>query len=282
MTLEITYLVSNYNKGPYLADCLASLHAQSSPHWRCLICDDGSTDDSLAMIDPWLGDKIRLLQNAQNQGVIYTLSRLIAEAPTDIVGVLDADDALYPEATAMILETYAQNPQAGFIYSNWTDYSADLRTPLRPGSAHALYPGWTLLTAGIVPAIRTFRVSTYRRTPGIDSAALYAEDMDLIYKLEEVTPPFFVNRELYKYRQLPDSQSHHPQKREAMLRSTLRVYRNALKRRNISGLSRLWYELYILNAYWMRQTHAPRIQRLAHFLLPYTRKVIRGIVVAKR
>ena len=67
-----------------------------------------------------------------------------------------------------------------------------------------------------------------------------------------------------------------------MLRSTLRVYRNALKRRNISGLSRLWYELYILNAYWMRQTHAPRIQRLAHFLLPYTRKVIRGIVVAKR
>lgn len=278
MGLEITYLVSNYNKGPYLADCLASLHAQSSSQWRCLICDDGSTDASLAILRPWLGDKVRLIQNERNQGVIYTLSRLIAEAPTDLVGVLDADDALYPETTACLLAAYEQNPAVGFVYSNWTEYSADLRTPLRPGPIVALPPYWTLLTAGFVPAIRTFRVAAYQRTAGLDPAACYAEDMDLTYKLEEVAPVMFIERELYKYRQLPASQSHDPHKTNVMLRSTARVYRNALKRRQIKGRQRLAYELFIMNTYCLRQTYSPQLRRLARWHWPYIQRFMHWAV----
>lgn len=278
MALEITYLVSNYNKGPYLADCLASLHAQSSPHWRCLICDDGSTDASLTILQPWLGDKIRLIQNERNQGVIYTLQRLIAEASTELVGVLDADDALYPEATACLLAAYEQNPAVGFVYSNWTAYSADLRTPLRPGPIAALPPNWTLLTAGFVPAIRTFRVSAYQRTAGLDPTAYYAEDMDLTYKLEEVTPRMFIDRELYQYRQLAASQSHAPHKTDVMLRSTARVYRNALKRRQIGGRQRLAYELFIMNTYYLRQTHSPQLRRLAQWNWHYLQRFIHWAV----
>jgi len=278
MTLEITYLVSNYNKGPYLADCLASLHAQSSPQWRCLICDEGSTDASLSILHPWLGDKMRLIQNERNQGVIYTLQRLIAEAPTELVGILDADDALYPEATACLLAAYEQNPAVGFVYSNWTEYSADLRTPLRPGPIVTLPPNWTLLTAGVVPAIRTFRVSAYQRTAGLDPTACYAEDMDLTYKLEEVTQPMFIDQELYKYRQLAASQSHDPHKTNVMLRSTYRVYRNALKRRQIGGRQRLAYELFIMNTYYLRQTHSPQLRRLAQWNWPYLQRFIHWAV----
>ena len=263
MSLEITYLVSNYNKGRYIEDCLASLHAQTHTNWRCLICDDKSTDDSITRVRPWLSDKIHLLQNTQNQGVIYTLSRLIAEARTDIVGVLDADDALYPEATAILLATYAQNPQAGFVYSNWTEYSADLRTPLRSGDSRPIPPGWTTLARGYVGAIRTFRVSTYHQTPGLDPAPLFAEDRDLVYKMEEVTPLLCIEQELYKYRQLPDSGSHEPASRERALRGARQVYLQALDRRKIHGIKRLGYQLYIYNSYWKSQNFAPLRKFLA-------------------
>lgn len=257
MSLEITYLVSNYNKGPYIEDCLASLHAQTNPNWRCLICDDRSTDDSLARIRPWLSEKIHLLQNVQNQGVIYTLSRLIAEAPTDIVGVLDADDALYPEATAVLLKTYARNPEAGFVYSNWTEYSADLCKPLRSGHSRPIPLGWTTLARGYVGAIRTFRVSVYHQTPGLDPAPLFAEDRDLVYKMEEVTHLIYIAQELYKYRQLPDSGSHESVSRERALRGARQVYLQALDRRKICGVRRLGYQLYISNDYWKSQDLAP-------------------------
>lgn len=265
MTQEITYLVSNYNKGPYLADCMASLYAQTSSAWRCLICDDKSTDDSLAQIRPWLSDKIHLLQNECNQGVRYTLSRLIAEAPTDIVGVLDADDALYPEATALLLESYAPNQTAGFIYSNWTDYSADLRTPLRSGHSRVIPPGWSSLTRGYVGAIRTFRVSAYRQIKELDPKAYYAEDRDLVYRMEEVTPFYYLDHELYKYRQLNHSQSHDPYTREVALQGELYAYKKALDRRKISGIKRLGYLFYITNYYWKAQNHAPLRKRIAQY-----------------
>lgn len=263
MTQEITYLVSNYNKGPYLADCLASLHAQTSSAWRCLICDDKSTDDSLAQIRPWLSDKIHLLQNERNQGVAYTLHRLLTEATTDIVGILDADDALYPEATATLLHAYEQNPSTGFVYSNWAEYSADLRTRLRSGYSRAIPPGWTSLARGYVGAIRTLRVSCYRQTSGIVQSTPYAEDRDLVYRMEEVTPLHYIAQELYKYRQLPQSGSHDPVTREIALRGARHAYLNALERRQIRHIKRLGYQLYITNYYWTAQNYAPVRKHLA-------------------
>jgi hypothetical protein len=73
---------------------------------------------------------------------------------------------------------------------------------------------------------------------------LYAEDRDLVYKLEEVTRPVFVDAVLYRYRDLPDSQSHDPRKRAIGARNTWRARRAALRRRNISGVARLGHELH--------------------------------------
>ena len=113
MPPEITYLVANYNNGCFIKDCLESLHAQTSPAWHCLIGDDGSTDDSVALMQPWLNAQIELVVNERNLGKSLTLARLIERSPTDIVGILDPDDALYPEATALVLQAYQQHDQVG-------------------------------------------------------------------------------------------------------------------------------------------------------------------------
>ena len=119
MPEQMTYLISNYNKGKYVKDCLDSLNRQTNPHWLAIICDDKSTDDSVAIIEPRLNDKIKLIQNEMNLGCSRTLKRLIAGATTDILGVLDADDMLTHNATEVILQAYARNPGAGFVYSNF-------------------------------------------------------------------------------------------------------------------------------------------------------------------
>ena len=93
--LRITYLVANYNNGKYIRECLDSLHAQSSSAWHCLIGDDNSTDDSLNVIKSCLNEKIEVIENHENLGKSRTLARLVDQASTDIVGILDPDDALY-------------------------------------------------------------------------------------------------------------------------------------------------------------------------------------------
>jgi len=245
----ITYLVANYNNGKYIHDCLASLHAQTSPHWQCIICDDKSTDDSLAIIRPWLSEKISLLTNEQNIGYTSTLIKLIAHAQTDIVGILDPDDALQPEATALVLQTYQEQDQVGFVYTNFTFYDETLTTVIAPGIARAILPGYTSLEIGYVNHLKTFRRCVYAQTAGYDPTLRYAEDRDLIYKMEEVTAFYFVDRELYKYRQVANSQSNDPKKWQFNDRDHRRVYEAALQRRGVPWLRKLLYRLHFHERY---------------------------------
>jgi len=271
MEHKITYLVANYNNGRFIKDCIESLHAQTSPAWHCLIGDDGSTDDSLALIQPWLNAQIELVVNERNLGKSLTLARLMERAPTDIVGILDPDDALYPEATAAVLAAYAQTPQVGFVYTNCARYSLDLQTIIGPGSSAAIPAGQTTLTGIFVDAMRTFRVSFYRRTAGYDTRILYAEDRDLVYKMEEVTPFVFVDQVLYKYRQVPGSHTNAPDKRRIGIQNHRLAYGNALRRRKIRGIRKLLYLFYFNERYADRRLTPPFLmavaQRLKHVWL---------------
>ena len=80
-------------------------------------------------------------------------------------------------------------------------------------------------------------------TEGLDEKMLYAEDMDIIYKLEEVTIPIFIDRELYKYRMVPNSITNTVRSREIGAQNWLRSKRCALIRRKIIGFEKVYYSM---------------------------------------
>ena len=254
----ITYLIANHNLAAYVGDCLASLQRQSNPNWLAIVVDDASTDDSVATIARFTDPRVRLLVNERNLGYIGTLRRLIAEASTDIVAILDADDTVAPDATQRLLDVYQANAEAGFVYSRFATYDSTLKTRERVDGA-AIPEGGTALHDGVVGAIRSFRRSVYERTAGLDESMRFAEDRDLVYKLEEVTRPLFVDAVLYHYRDLPTSQSRDPAKREVGATNTRRARQAAIRRRGIGGLRRLCYEGYFWADYaaYSRRTRAP-------------------------
>jgi glycosyltransferase involved in cell wall biosynthesis len=242
--MKITYLVANYNNGRYIQDCIDSLNMQTNPNWLCIIVDDKSTDNSLEIIKPLLNDKIKLIDHHVNQGKIRMLRLLIGHVKTEIAGILDPDDALYPEATDYILKAYNEFPSVGFVYSNWAYFNEDLTMMVGEGFSAAFRK--TSITGGFVGAIRTFKVSCYNKTSGWDLNMSYAEDRDFVYKMEEVTKFYFINNILYKYRLLHNSQYNSPQKNAIGYSNHLLACKNAIKRRNIQGVELLQYKLYML------------------------------------
>lgn len=290
MTEEITYLIANYNNGNYIRDCIASLQEQTVPHWRCLIADDQSTDDSRAIIQPFLCDKIQLLTNTENIGYIRTLMRLLAQADTDIVGILDPDDALYPETTALVLRAYREHPEAGLVYTNYDFYNKELKAKTGLGFSAAIPAGESSLLGGFVGHLMSFRRTAYAKTRGLDPTLLYAEDRDLVYKLEEVTTFVFINRALYKYRYVPHSQSHDPQKQRLGEQHYRHAYHNALARRQIKGYAQVGYWLWLYShqlahRLWLYSRETENAHRLRHLaqairrnLLYYARRWTRTLV----
>lgn len=231
---SITLLLANYNNGQYLRACLDSVLAQTSSRWRCIVLDDESTDDSREVYAEYVDQpRIQVEYNPKNLGYIRTLQRLISMAETDVVGLLDPDDALVPEAVETILRAYDTNPRAGFVYSNFWYCDAELER-LRPGFCRPIPPSKSSLDMDCVSHFKTFRKSVYETTAGYDEAILYAEDKDLVLKMEEAAPLLHVDPLLYLYRLLPSSQSHGA-KRKVGKRSYAMARRQARQRRAKQG-----------------------------------------------
>jgi glycosyltransferase involved in cell wall biosynthesis len=238
-TPEFSILMANYNNAEYIAEAIQSVLEQTFRDWELVIVDDCSTDDSIKVIEPYLEDKrIRLLQNKVNRGYVGTLKRLVYESRAGLLGILDSDDVLASSALELICDAYRKNPQCGFVYSQFVFCDNELNS-ITNGYCESIPPGKTNLHCDCVSAFRTFRKRDYFKTEGFDEEILYAEDKDLIFKMEEVTNLLFVDKVLYKYRGLPQSQSNDLQKSYTGRISHFWAKYKAYKRRLNTGVSNL-------------------------------------------
>ena len=99
MKPRFSILMCNYNKSRYIDDAIRSVLAQTFADWELIFVDDASNDGSLDRIKPYLSDpRIRLYAKDVNSGYTRSLIYGLSKVASPLVGILDSDDALVPEA----------------------------------------------------------------------------------------------------------------------------------------------------------------------------------------
>jgi glycosyltransferase involved in cell wall biosynthesis len=99
--LGVSIVVLNYNYGHFLAAAIDSALNQDHPLCEVIVVDDGSTDNSRAVIARY-GDRIRSVLRQTNDGQIPALNSAWPLARHPIVICLDADDVLFPHAATTV------------------------------------------------------------------------------------------------------------------------------------------------------------------------------------
>lgn len=99
--MKITVIIPVFNKSRYIERALISVLAQEYQEWEIIAVDDGSIDDSAAIVKGYLDPRIRCIRQ-ENQGVSVARNRGIAEANTEWVAFLDADDEYLPGFLARV------------------------------------------------------------------------------------------------------------------------------------------------------------------------------------
>ena len=106
----VDILLATYNGARYLAPQLDSLLAQTHSHFRLLVSDDGSRDDTLAILHRYqsaFGGRMVLLPAQRSGGVLSNFGRLMQASAEDGVAshiaFCDQDDVWLPEKTARLL-----------------------------------------------------------------------------------------------------------------------------------------------------------------------------------
>jgi glycosyltransferase involved in cell wall biosynthesis len=116
---SVSVILPNYNHGSLLPRSLGALVQQSVAPQEILVVDDGSTDNSVAVIEAYRRrcDRIRLIRHATNQGAFAAVRTGIAAAGGEFLLFAAADDFILPDLIASAVEAFRDNPQAAFFCS---------------------------------------------------------------------------------------------------------------------------------------------------------------------
>lgn len=93
----VSIVLPAFNAAAVIGEAIDSVLAQTYPHWELLIIDDGSTDDTMAVVHSYEDRRILLLRQT-NQGVSIARNRGLDVASGEFITFLDADDALPPRS----------------------------------------------------------------------------------------------------------------------------------------------------------------------------------------
>ncbi|MDE2322411.1 MAG: glycosyltransferase family 2 protein [candidate division NC10 bacterium] len=94
---RVTVLIPVYNREKYVAAAIESILVQSFTNFELLLIDDGSTDDSVEVLQSYTTDpRVRLVCNEHNLGIPKTRNRGIDLACGEYIAMLDSDDWAYP------------------------------------------------------------------------------------------------------------------------------------------------------------------------------------------
>lgn len=97
MNPEVSLIIPVYNAAPYLKRCLDSVVAQTFENFETILVDDGSTDNSVEVMQPYLKRDSFSLVSQKNAGQSVGRNNGIKHAKGKYIVFLDADDYVYPD-----------------------------------------------------------------------------------------------------------------------------------------------------------------------------------------
>lgn len=120
MSFRLSVIIPTYNRASLARAAVDSALRQSVPPHEVLVCDDGSTDDTLALLRTVFADvpKVKVLSLPHSGLPAAARNAGIAAASGEWLGFLDSDDVWLPDKTARQWAAIQAHPAIGLVCAN--------------------------------------------------------------------------------------------------------------------------------------------------------------------
>lgn len=194
----ITVLMPVYNAADFVADAIESILTQSYCYFEFLIIDDGSTDNTLSIINSYKDPRINLVIHDENKGLQETLNEGIRLASYELIARMDADDVSHPWRLEKQVAYMLAHPDCAMV-DCWVKVMDKDKNFIRAEGIYSKFVYYTL----------TFECCIYHSTVmyrkndvlSIGGYMLqYAEDYDLFWQLSRSYKIHTIEEHLLWYR----------------------------------------------------------------------------------
>lgn len=188
---RISVVMPTFNRAASLQRAIDSVLCQTHPDVELIVVDDGSTDDTQAILEKY-GSRLTAIVLAGNRGGNHARNRGVERASGEIVSFLDSDDEFLPHKLAFVAGYFAGHAEIdGLVDSFEIRYPAAANRPAVPRRNPVLDDSAALREA-------VFARRLYKATPAIsarrqalldigmfDESLRRRQDMDLILRLSK-------------------------------------------------------------------------------------------------
>jgi glycosyltransferase involved in cell wall biosynthesis len=107
---ELTIIMLSFNQAAYIDQAVESLLAQTFTRFELIIIDDGSTDGSQQRIQLFRDERIKVVMQKENRGIVYCRNLGLEMAKSPFIAFFDADDVAHPDKFMKQIAFLKQRP----------------------------------------------------------------------------------------------------------------------------------------------------------------------------
>jgi glycosyltransferase involved in cell wall biosynthesis len=186
---KVSVIIATYNNSQYITEAINSVLNQTYTAYEIIIIDDGSTDNTAEVLQPYLDqyqDQIKYYYQT-NQGVSKARNFGIEIATGEYVVFLDADDLFLPDKLASQVAVFQAKPYLGIVHSGWRlikesgEKISDVKLWQYGHSLEIDLETWVVWKPVTISLM--FKNSWLQNFGGFDTRWTHGEDIDLIMRL---------------------------------------------------------------------------------------------------
>ncbi|NIV30517.1 MAG: glycosyltransferase, partial [Anaerolineae bacterium] len=204
---KASVVIPTYNQARFIAAAVESALAQTCPDVEIIVVDDGSTDDTQAVLSDYRDTVHTIYQ--QNRGLAGARNTGFLASRGDYLLFLDSDDLMHPDKLAAHVALLEAEPDFGLVYSAWQQISADgteILGEVRPHRQGQLLKELLLRQFFFFASAAVVRRECMERVGLFDESLRWNEDADMWLRLARAGHAFgYIDRPLLQYRIHPDS-----------------------------------------------------------------------------
>lgn len=167
---SVTIILPVYNGERYLREAIDSVLAQTYRDFELWVCNDGSTDSTVAIADSYTDPRVRRVDNPHNMGLVATLNRAFAMVQTPFIARMDDDDRWEPTKLERQMALLAARPDVGICGTSIHKFGDIDTVMLFPEESDALKVGLLFYCMMSHPSV------IYRRSMLQETGLTYRQD----------------------------------------------------------------------------------------------------------
>ncbi len=119
--MRVSVAMCTYNGARFLPEQLASIHAQTLQPFEMVVCDDGSTDNTPALIEQFASEvsfPVRWIRNERNLGSTKNFEKAISLCTGELIALCDQDDVWVPRKLEALTAAMRDSPDLAGVFSD--------------------------------------------------------------------------------------------------------------------------------------------------------------------